>query len=92
MLIVDSFEHPPWAQQHITSVEFDFEKKTISIIRYYVIFHPLFRHEIYSRWPIIISGGLLPGNYTLQIWQGEHFETIGKVIAGEKSLDYQSAK
>jgi hypothetical protein len=92
VLIIDSPEHPPWAQQHITSVEFDYNKKTISIIRYFVIFHPLFQHEIYSRWPIILSGGVLPGEYKLQIWQRGHYEIVGTVIAGDTNVNFQPIK
>jgi hypothetical protein len=92
VLVVDSVEHPPWAQQHLTSVEFDYDAKTISIVRFYVLFNPLLRQEIYSRWPIIIRNGVLPGDYSLRIWKGEGFETIGKVIVGEKTIDFQQVK
>jgi hypothetical protein len=88
MLLVDSPEHPPWAQQHLTSVEFDYDQKTILIVRYAVQINPAFRRGIYSRWPVVIRDGLLPGDYTLKIWDGEQFDTVGRVLATDKKIDY----
>ena len=88
VLIVDSPEHPPWAQQHLTSVEFDYDQKTISILRYSVIMSPGFGHSIYSRWPVVIRDGLLPSDYTLQIWKGERFAPVGRVVVADKKIEY----
>jgi hypothetical protein len=88
VLLVDSPEHPPWAQQHLTSVEFDYDQKTISILRYAVIMNPAFRRGIYSRWPIVIRDGLLPGDYTLQIWKGNRFAPVGKVVVSDKTIEF----
>jgi hypothetical protein len=88
MLLVDSLEHPPWAQQHLTSVEFDYDQKTISILRYAVIMNPGFGRSIYSRWPIVIRDGLLPGNYALQIWRGGRFAPVGRVVVTDKRIEY----
>ncbi len=92
VLVVDSPEHPPWAQQHLTSVEFDSDAKTISILRYAVIFNPGFRHSIYSRWPVVIRDGLRPGGYTLQIWQSKHFVPVGRVVETDKKFEYEALK
>lgn len=92
VLIVDSPEHPPWAQQHLTSVEFDCDRRTISILRYAVIMSPGFRRSIYSRWPVVIRDGLLPGDYTLQIWKGERFVPIGRVVVADKKIEYVPRK
>jgi hypothetical protein len=88
VLIVDSQEHPPWAQQHLTSVEFDYDKRTISILRYAVIFNPGFRRGIYSRWPVIIRDGLPNGEFTLLIGRTEGFAPVGKVVRTDKKLEY----
>jgi hypothetical protein len=88
MLLVDSPEHPPWAQQHLTSVEFDYDQKTISILRYAVIMSPVFGGSIYSRWPVVIRDGLIPGDYTLQIWQDERFTPVGRVVVADKKIEY----
>jgi hypothetical protein len=88
VLIVDSPEHPPWAQQHLTSVEFDYDQKTISILRYAVTQNPGLQRSIESRWPVVIGDGLLPGDYTLQFWQGERFAPIGKVVVKGKKIKY----
>jgi hypothetical protein len=91
-IVVDSVEHPPWAQQHLTSVEFDYDKKTISIVRYFVRVNPWRRQNIYSRWPIVIRDGVLPGEYALQVWRGARFEPIGRIIAAEKTIEYLPLK
>ena len=91
-LLVDSPEHPPWAQQHLTSVEFDYDQKTISILRYAVIMSPGFGRSIYSRWPVVIRDGLLPGDYTLQIWRGERFAPVGRVVVTDKKIEYVPRK
>ena len=88
MLIVDSPEHPPWAQQHLTSVEFDYDQKTISILRYSVIMSPGFGRSIYSKWPVVIRDGLLPGDYTLQIWKGERFAPVGRLVVADGKIEY----
>ena len=88
VLIVDSIEHPPWAQQHLTSVEFDEEGKTISIVRYAVILSPGIPHSIYSRWPVVIRDGLLSGEYTLQVWRGERFARVGRVVVEGSQIEY----
>jgi hypothetical protein len=91
-VLVDSPEHPPWAQQHLTSVEFDEQQKTISILRYAVTINPAFGRGIYSRWPIVIRNGLLPGDYTLQVWEGERFDPVGRVIVAGKKIEYVPRK
>jgi hypothetical protein len=92
VLLVYGPEHPPWAQQHLTSVEFDYNQKTISILRYAVTMNPGFWRQINSRWPVVIRDGLLPGDYTLQIWRGERFFPVGSVLVTENKIDYLPRK
>ena len=92
VLLVDSLEHNPFAQQHLTSVEFDYDRKTISILRYFVLMNPGFRRSIYSRWPVVIRDGLIPGDYTLQVWRGEGFDPIGRVLVTDGSIEYVPRK
>ena len=78
-----SQEHPPWAHQHLISVEFDYNKRTVTVVTLYVTFNPLFWGHIHSRWPIVIRRRFLRGDYALRYYDGDSNVEIGTLTFGE---------
>ena len=84
-LVISALEHPPWAHSNIYGVAFDYDSMTVDVTEYYMILHP-FSPQVLGRLPIVIQGGLIPGNYALRFWDGElqQYTVVGRVITDDK--------
>ena len=89
VLVIDGFDHPPWAQVHFVAPDFDYDKNTITIIEWYVRFNPFASYWAHGRWPLVIRNGLLPGTYSVRYWNGEKYVLLGRLeVSDDRSLDF----
>lgn len=90
VLVMFVDEHPPWAHSHFYDVAFDYHSKTIDVTEYYVPLHPFSPH-VWSRPPVVIQAGVLPGNYALRCWNGQQYVEAGRLTVGENgNIDWRA--
>jgi hypothetical protein len=82
-LVVSVQEHPPWAHSNTYGIDFDYDKHTIDVAEFYVLWHP-FSPRVLGRPPVVIQQGLLAGSYSLRFWNGHEYVEAGHVIVDDK--------
>lgn len=86
VITVDNFDHPPWAHNHVLTVDFDYDLGTIDISEYAALPNPWSDGCMQSRWPLVIRNGLLKGVYDIRYWDGRRFVLSGTVLVHEDGI------
>jgi hypothetical protein len=82
VLVIDGSEHPPWAQAHFITADFDYDQGTITVVERSIGFNP-FASRAYGRWPLVVRNGLLPGSYSVRYWDGSGAVPLGRLEVGD---------
>lgn len=89
-LVVSCPEHPPWAQSNAYGIDIDYDKHTIDLAEFYILWNP-FSPRVIDRPPVVIQQGLLPGSYTLRFWNGHEYSEAGYVTVDDKgNINWQA--